>query len=75
MKEKAAPVFDIAKFRKDFITKRVIELDLSMRQVEKEIGVSISTLSRIENKKMVDIETFGRIIKWLNKNPNEYFNL
>ncbi|MDD5670038.1 MAG: helix-turn-helix transcriptional regulator [Candidatus Omnitrophica bacterium] len=36
-----------------------------IREVAKEIGISTATLSRIENGKLPDIETFSKACKWL----------
>lgn len=66
-------IFDSNKLRKDLITKRVIEKNISMEVASKEIGISKATLSRVENKKIPDIETFCKIMEWLNSQPNEYF--
>lgn len=40
-----------------------------------EIGVSSATLSRVENKKVPDLETFGKICKWLGDDPSIYLGL
>jgi len=66
-------IFKIEQFRADLITKRVIERDISMDEAAKEIGVSKPTLSRIENRKLCDIETFAKIVVWLNKSASDYF--
>lgn len=39
--------------------------DRGIRAVAKEIGISPSTLSRIENSKMPDLKTFHRVCEWL----------
>lgn len=59
--------------RKDVVIKRVIDLNIGLREASKEIGVSAATLSRLENNKTIDIETFAKVIKWLDKMPNDYF--
>ena len=46
-----------------------------VRKVAKEIGISPSTLSRVENGKMPDLETFSKICAWLGKDPSEYLGL
>lgn len=40
-----------------------------IREVAAEVGVSPATLSRVERGKMPDLETFGRICKWLRVDP------
>jgi transcriptional regulator with XRE-family HTH domain len=40
-----------------------------IREVAGEIGVSPATLSRVERGKMPDLETFGKICKWLRVDP------
>ena len=45
----------------------------SLRMLAKEIsGVSASTLSRIMNGKMLDVETFLRICDWLEVTPQTF---
>jgi transcriptional regulator with XRE-family HTH domain len=39
--------------------------DRGLRDVSKEIGVSAPTLSRIEQGKIPDVETFIRLCEWL----------
>jgi transcriptional regulator with XRE-family HTH domain len=44
-----------------------------LREVAKEIGnVSASTLSRVEQGKVPDLETFFELCKWLNVGPEEF---
>ena len=40
-----------------------------IREVADEIGVSPATLSRVERGKMPDLDTFGKICKWLRVDP------
>ena len=42
----------------------------SLREVAAEIGTSAPTLSRIEAGKMPDLETFGKICRWLELDPS-----
>jgi transcriptional regulator with XRE-family HTH domain len=37
-----------------------------IREVAEEIKISTATLSRIENGKLPDLETFSRLCRWLN---------
>jgi len=46
-----------------------------LRETAKAIGdVSASTLSRIEQGKMPDLDTFMRLCDWLEVSPNEFFS-
>lgn len=40
-----------------------------VREAAKEVGVSPATLSRIENGHVPDLETFGKICRWLDEDP------
>lgn len=42
-----------------------------VREVAGEIGISAATLSRVERGFMPDLETFGRICRWLKVDPAE----
>ncbi|GHO62272.1 UDP-N-acetylglucosamine 1-carboxyvinyltransferase 1 [Ktedonobacter sp. SOSP1-52] len=47
--------------------------DRGLRDIAQEIGnVSPATLSRIENGKMLDVETFLRLCDWLEVNPQHF---
>lgn len=46
-----------------------------VREAAKEIGVSSATLSRVENKKVPDLATFGKICAWLGEDPSIYLGL
>ena len=43
--------------------------DRGIREVAGEIGISAATLSRVERGKMPDLDTFGKICKWLRVDP------
>jgi transcriptional regulator with XRE-family HTH domain len=43
--------------------------DRGIRTVADEIGVSPATLSRVERGLMPDLETFGKICRWLKVDP------
>jgi DNA-binding Xre family transcriptional regulator len=49
--------------------------DLSLRKAAKQIGVSCSTLSRIECGGMPDLETFLKLCSWMDKTPNEVLGI
>lgn len=46
-----------------------------IREAAKEVGVSPATLSRVENGKVPDLETFGKICQWLGDDPSIYLGL
>ncbi len=60
-------------FTSDINNKRLVD-DLNLRQAARQIGISASTLSRIENGNPPEIETFGRICQWLKEPPSKYFD-
>jgi transcriptional regulator with XRE-family HTH domain len=45
---------------------------IGLRQLSTEIGVSPSTLSRVEQGNLPDIDTYIKLCKWLEVSPN-YF--
>jgi transcriptional regulator with XRE-family HTH domain len=47
---------------------------IGLREFAKQIGISTSTLSRVENGKQPDIETFFKICYWMKKSSNEFYN-
>jgi transcriptional regulator with XRE-family HTH domain len=50
-------------------------LGKGIRETAKEVGVSPATLSRVENGKVPDLETFGKICAWLGDDPAIYLGL
>ncbi len=71
----AEPAYKADVMRKDVITKRCIDNDMTMEQASQQIGISKATLSRIENKKMPDVDTFFKLCKWLKSDPKKYYKL
>src|SRR5256885_17015723 len=62
--------FDLSKLSAMLRTKRG---DKGLRDVAEEIGnVSASTLSRIEQGNVPDLDTFARICRWLAASPSEF---
>ncbi|MCC7206029.1 MAG: XRE family transcriptional regulator [Anaerolineae bacterium] len=48
----------------------------SLRDVAEETQISIATLSRVENAKMPpDFHNFGILCHWLDRRPQDYFEL
>lgn len=45
--------------------------DRGIREVAIEIGVSPATLSRVERGFLPDVETFGKVCRWLKVDPGE----
>jgi transcriptional regulator with XRE-family HTH domain len=45
--------------------------DVGVRSAAKEIGISPATLSRVERGYLPDLETFGKICKWLAVDPGQ----
>tara|TARA_Y100000310_G_C20695027_1_gene825062 strand:- start:3934 stop:4266 length:333 start_codon:yes stop_codon:yes gene_type:complete len=45
--------------------------DRGIRETSKEIGISSATLSRVENGKPPDLNTFPKVCKWLQVDPGE----
>lgn len=43
-----------------------------LRDTAKEIGISPATLMRIENGRIPDVATFGKICSWLQVNPGDF---
>lgn len=64
--------YDSESLKKDLRLKRIIELELSMDACAKKVGISKSTLSRVENGNMPDLLTFFKIVKWLGNDIKEY---
>lgn len=46
-----------------------------VREAAKEAGISPATLSRIENGKVPDLETFGKVCAWLGADPAVFLGL
>lgn len=46
-----------------------------VREAASEVGVSPATLSRAENGRVPDLETFSKICKWLGEDPAIYLGI
>lgn len=46
-----------------------------IREAAKEIGISPATLSRVENEKVPDLDTFSRICAWMGENPSTFLGV
>ncbi len=67
----------MAKLSLQTLGRKIIEKrgNRGIRDVAQEIGVSPSTLSRIERGNLPDLETFGKICKWLEVNPADILGI
>ena len=45
---------------------------MKLREAAKEIGISAPTLLRVESGRMPDIDTFGKICRWLKVDPGDF---
>lgn len=70
-------VFNNALFSKHMREKRVVDkknkISISLRDAEKQSGISPTTLCRIDSGSFPDIETLARACKWMGKPMEEYF--
>lgn len=48
---------------------------MGIRETARLVGISPATLSRVENQKIPDLETFSKICKWLGKDPALFLGL
>ena len=46
-----------------------------LRETAREIGTSAPTLSRVESGKMPDLQTFGKLCRWLEVDPARILNV
>jgi len=68
-------LFNSDLLKRDLITKRRLDNNFSMDEASQQIGISKATLSRIENSKHPDVETFARICRWLKTDPKKYLSM
>lgn len=61
----------------DRLGQRILEkrAGKGIREAANEVGVSSATLSRVENGKIPDLETFSRICRWLGEDPAIYLGM
>jgi len=67
--------FNRAELRKDVMTKRCIEDDITVELAAKQIGISSSVLCHLEQKKdkSITLTTLAKLCTWLNTDPGKYF--
>ena len=46
-----------------------------VREAAKQIGISPSTLSRVENGKQPDLATFQKLCQWMGVNPSDFLSV
>jgi transcriptional regulator with XRE-family HTH domain len=46
-----------------------------LRETAKEIGIGSATLMRVESGRIPDVETFGKICKWLQMDPRGFLGI
>jgi len=46
-----------------------------LRETAKEIGIGPATLMRVESGRIPDLETFGKICKWLQTDPGTFLGI
>jgi len=73
MENKTVETFDGWKLSSCIRQKRMVYMRIGMREAAKEIGISTPTLSRLENKRPPDINTFYLVCKWLNREMSYFF--
>lgn len=46
--------------------------DKTLREAAKEIGIGPATLMRVETGRVPDVDTFGKLCRWLNVDPGVF---
>lgn len=64
--------FNSELFAKKIKTKRIIELNIGLREVSKKTKVSPATICRLENDAIPEMETFLKMCNWLGSDPKEF---
>ena len=67
--------FDNNELRKAVASHRIINLNISLREAAKLANVSPATLSRIENGKHIDFDSFAKICLWMQSEPTQFFKV
>lgn len=55
------------------VQSRLLLRGISLREAAKETGVSASTLSRVSNGEVPDMDSFAALIHWLDVDVNQFF--
>lgn len=64
--------FDKVAFSKALKTKRVIDLDIDLRDAAKQSKIGVATLSRMENGGVPEMDTFIKACNWLKVSVCEF---
>lgn len=56
-------------------TVRKRRADKKLRETAREVGVSAATLMRVESGRIPDVETFGKICRWLMIDPSAFLGM
>jgi len=69
-------IFDFPVLRRHINQKRYLSTPAkSLALAAQEIGITAQTLQLIASGKVKpNIESFGKIVRWLETDPNDYFN-
>ncbi len=62
--------FQHKKFKEDLLKHRGFT---SLRALSKKVKVSPATLSRVERGKLLDLETYAKLCKWMGVSLDTYF--
>jgi len=46
-----------------------------LRETARDIGIGSATLMRVESGRIPDVETFGKLCKWLGEDPRQFLGL
>jgi len=66
---------DKEKFVKAIKTKRLVEMDVTIRDAAKKAKVSFSTLSRMENYGTPELTNFIKVCNWLNAPVSDFITV
>lgn len=64
--------FNAELLSKEVKIKRIIKMNIGLREVAEKTKVSAATLCRLENKCKSDIDTFLKVCSWLNMSPMNF---
>lgn len=71
-KTKKINFYDFTLLRKDVMSKRVIELNISSKQLAKKCNMAHQIITKIENKRLVSIDSLIRICNALKLDYRNY---
>jgi transcriptional regulator with XRE-family HTH domain len=59
--------------KSDLLHMRCVVRNVSMDVAAAEIGVSKTTIAKVEQGSMLDVRTFAKLCAWLHTRPSKYF--